>query len=228
MDDVELSNASETLTAIGVCGPKASPVLAEAGIETAGLQPLEARDQTVSNIGITIVRGPERKPNWHEIWVSSANAAEIWELLAKAGGQAVGAEALEAWRILRGIPRYGQDIRERDLPQETEQSQALNFTKGCYIGQEIVERIRSRGQVHRKFTGFEFENDLPAPGKIEDNGRVVAEITSVVRVKVQVDAAEKNIALGYVRRESGQPGVAIELDGKSGRIASLPFAYEIH
>ena len=91
-----------------------------------------------------------------------------------------------------------------------------------------MERIRSRGQVHRKFTGFEFENDLPAPGKIEDNGRVVAEITSVAQIKVTVDATEKNIALGYVRRESGQPGVAIELNGKSGRIASLPFAYEIH
>ena len=228
MDDVELSDASGTLTAIGVCGPKAAPVLAAAGIGIEGLQPMEARDQTVGNIGITIVRGPEQKPNWFEIWVSSANAGEIWELLTEAGGQAVGADALEAWRILHGIPRYGQDIRERDLPQETEQSQALNFTKGCYIGQEIVERIRSRGQVHRKFTGFEFENDLPAPGKIEDHGRVVAEITSVAQVKVQADAAEKNIALGYVRRESGQPGAAIQLNGKSGRIASLPFAYEIH
>jgi len=51
------------------------------------------------------------------------------------------------------VPLYGQDIRERDLPQETEQQRALNFNKGCYIGQEIVERIRSRGKVHRKFTG---------------------------------------------------------------------------
>ena len=57
-------------------------------------------------------------------------------------------------RIVAGIPLYGVDIRERDLPQETEQMRALNFNKGCYVGQEIVERIRSRGNVHRKFTGF--------------------------------------------------------------------------
>jgi aminomethyltransferase len=221
MDDVELSDATETLTAIGVCGPAAPSVLGAAEIEAVGLEPLEARDQTLGNIGITIVRGPEQKPNWYEIWVSSANAAPIWDLLVKAGGQPVGADALEAWRILHGIPRYGRDIRECDLPQETEQSQALNFTKGCYIGQEIVERIRSRGQVHRKFAGFEFENGLPGLGKVEEGGRAVAEITSEARVKFA--ATEMNIALGYVRRESGLPGSAIQFHGKSGRITSLPF-----
>jgi aminomethyltransferase len=221
MDDVELSDASETLSSVGICGPNAASVLAAAGLDASGLQPLEVRDQTIGTVGITVARGPEEKPGWYEIWASNTNAEAIWELLTKAGGQPVGAEALELWRILHGIPRYGQDIRERDLPQETEQSQALNFTKGCYVGQEIVERIRSRGQVHRKFTGFEFENGLPGPGKIEDNGRVVAEITSVAQVPV--DAAEKNIALGYVRRETGLPGSAIQLNGKSGRIASLPF-----
>ena len=69
-------------------------------------------------------------------------------------------------RIVSGIPRYGVDIRERDLPQETEQARALNFNKGCYIGQEIVERIRSRGAVHRKFTGFVMEGAVPrAPAR---------------------------------------------------------------
>jgi folate-binding protein YgfZ len=65
-----------------------------------------------------------------------------------------GSEALEMQRIVTGVPLYGVDIRERDLPQETEQMRALNFNKGCYVGQEIVERIRSRGNVHRKFTGL--------------------------------------------------------------------------
>ena len=98
-----------------------------------------------------------------------------------AGAKPVGAEALEMWRVLQGIPSYGQDIRDRDLPQETEQPQALNFTKGCYIGQEIVERIRSRGQVHRKFTGFVFGDRVPALGKYESEGRALAEITSLPR-----------------------------------------------
>jgi aminomethyltransferase len=226
MDDVELSDTSEALTSVGVCGPRALEVMAAAGLDCSGLQPLEARDQTVGNLGITVVRGPEQKPDWFEIWVSTANAQAIWEMSAKASAQPIGAEALELWRILHGVPRYGHDIRERDLPQETEQSQALNFAKGCYVGQEIVERIRSRGQVHRKFTGFEFEDGSPGAGKIEDNGRVVAEITSVAQLPM--DAAEKSIALGYVRRENSLPGSAIQLNGKTGRIAMLPFAIEIH
>ncbi len=72
--------------------------------------------------------------------------------------------AAKRWRcgaFCAAFPNYGQDIRDRDLPQETEQMQALTFTKGCYIGQEIVERIRARGQVHRKFTGFVFGEHVP-------------------------------------------------------------------
>ena len=82
----------------------------------------------------------------------------------------MGTAALDLLRIAAGIPRYGIDIRERDLPQETEQERALNFTKGCYVGQEIVERIRSRGQVHRKFTGFEVQRTVALSGK-QGSGR---------------------------------------------------------
>ena len=97
-----------------------------------------------------------------------------------AGAAPVGSEALELQRIVSGIPRYGVDIRERDLPQETEQARALNFNKGCYVGQEIVERIRSRGAVHRKFTGFLADGTAQiAPGsKIVAGEKEVGEITS--------------------------------------------------
>src|SRR5262249_26866008 len=129
----------------------------------------------------------------------------------------VGIEELEWCGIRHACPRHGQDIRERDLPQETEQNQALNFTKGCYIGQEIVERIRSRGQVHRKFTGFEFHDALPQLGKFEENGRFLAEITSVTQI------GARKIGLGYVRRKSGTPGSPIKLGETTATIVELPF-----
>jgi folate-binding protein YgfZ len=220
MDDVELSDSSDTLAAIGVCGPKAEEILSTAAFNPAGLAPLEVRDLVIGNMGVSVVRGPEQKPRWYEIWSGSANSDAVWDKLVAAGAQPVGAEALELWRIAHGIPRYGQDIRERDLPQETEQSQALNFTKGCYIGQEIVERIRSRGQVHRKFTGFEFHDGLPQPGKVEEGGRVVAEITSVAEV------GGKKIGLGYVRRETGLPGSQLKLNGTSATVTDPPFEIE--
>jgi aminomethyltransferase len=184
---------------------------------------LEVRNRTVAGAAITLVRGPEQKPGWFEIWLEPAGVQPVWNILAGVGAQPVGAEAIETWRVLHGVPRYGQDIRDRDLPQETEQTQALNFTKGCYIGQEIVERIRSRGQVHRKFTAFEFPDGLPALGKFESEGRTLAEITSVVSVTTV--AGEKHLGLGYVRRESGLAGSQVDLGGKKATLDDLPFEF---
>jgi folate-binding protein YgfZ len=82
-------------------------------------------------------------------------------------------ETLEAFRIYSGTPKFGTDIRDKDLPQETGQTHALHFSKGCYLGQEIVERIRSRGQVHRQFTQFTLTGEMPQtfPAPIEANGK---------------------------------------------------------
>jgi len=112
----------------------------------------------------------------------------------------VSPEAIEAHRILSGIPKFGIDIRDRDLPQETAQTHALHFNKGCYLGQEIVERIRSRGQVHRTFTAFTLTGELPtlpAPlqATIAGQTRPAGEITSAIQIGDQIHA------LGYLRRE---------------------------
>ena len=94
----------------------------------------------------------------------------------------VGFEALEVFRIASGVPAFGQDIRERDLPQETEQKHALHFVKGCYIGQEIVERIRSRGNVHRGLIGFTLAAIARRPPSFPKDGKDVGEITSVAQL----------------------------------------------
>ena len=114
---------------------------------------------------------------------------------------------------MRGVPLYGVDIRERDLPQETEQMRALNFNKGCYVGQEIVERIRSRGNVHRKFTGFLIEGAaaIAAGAKIISGEKEVGEVTSVA--VAATPSGERTVALGYIRREVGVPGREVMIGG---------------
>jgi aminomethyltransferase len=221
MDKVEMVSAGESTTALGICGPKAESVLTEAGINVAGMEPLELKEVSLDGLAIVLVRGPEQRPDWFEIWIDSDKAQDCWRRLTQAGAQPVGSEALEVWRILRGIPNYGQDIRDRDLPQETEQTQALTFTKGCYIGQEIVERIRARGQVHRKFAGFVFGEQVPATGKYESEGRAVAEITTTATVPTTGD--KKNIGLGYVRREALSAGPKVNLNGVEATVVELPF-----
>jgi folate-binding protein YgfZ len=224
MDKVELT-PSESQSGVGICGPEAEGILGACGLNATGIESLEIRDVTEGGISAVLIRGPEQKPHWYELWADQNDVPRLQERLIGAGAQPVGTEALELWRVLRGVPKYGQDIRERDLPQETGQMRALHFSKGCYIGQEIVERIRSRGQVHRQFTGFEF-NALPAPGRLESEGRTLAEITTAVRVPTAT--GERFLGLGYVRREALTPGSELDFHGVRARVAELPFNIKLN
>jgi aminomethyltransferase len=145
-----------------------------------------------------------------------------WKTLTQAGATPAGTEAVEWLRIACGIPRFGRDIRERDLPQETEQARALHFSKGCYVGQEIVERIHSRGSVHRTFTGFTIEGELPAAGtKIQADGKDVGEITS--SASLPAGTRDFPAALGYIRREAAVLGKQVTIGSTKGIVHPLPF-----
>src|SRR5579872_2387011 len=179
MDDVEVANVSERLTAMGVAGPKVRETLCLAKFEISELQPLQFMVASWQNVPVIVVRGDNPSVESYELWISPDHMTLLNDALINVGATPAGAASLELLRIAAGIPRYGQDIRERDLPQETEQHRALHFSKGCYIGQEIVERIRSRGNVHRKFSGFDVQGELPALGsKIQSDGKDIGEITS--------------------------------------------------
>jgi aminomethyltransferase len=157
----------------------------------------------------------------YEIWGSAETLSHLWKALVEAGAVPVGSEAVEKFRVMIAFPKYGIDIRDRDLPQETGQNHALNFTKGCYIGQEIVERIRSRGNVHRAFTKFRLEGELPAVGsKLQADGKDVGEITSVNRIPSE--RGEEAFALGYIRREAIESGARITYPGGEARPAESP------
>ncbi len=119
-------------------------------------------------------------------------------------------EAMEALRIERGIPRYGVDIDETTLPQETGQLHAIHFNKGCYIGQEIVERIRSRGHVNRMLVRLESSELLEPGAAIEAEGREIGRITSAARSPTR----DVFVALGYVRREFAELGRELSSQGK--------------
>jgi folate-binding protein YgfZ len=228
MDDVAVTNLSEQLTALGIAGPKSRDVLTAAGIaipETAPLQVVTPRcDCQCDCLQCTVIRGEDAQHESFEIWIAPQDVRKLWDALLHAGAAPVGSEALELHRIVSGVPRYGVDIRERDLPQETEQARALNFNKGCYVGQEIVERIRSRGAVHRKFTGFLIEGTVPiaAGMKIVSGDKEVGEITSAASLQ-RADAA-KTVALGYIRREVGVPGREVAIGAARATVVQLPIS----
>jgi folate-binding protein YgfZ len=223
MDDVEVTDVSDKLLSLAVSGPTAHEILARAGFQLPPLAPGQIFDTESQHVGVSIVRGMLDRIQTYEIWISPENAARFWDSMISATATPVGAEALEWFRIVNGVPQYSIDIGERDLPQETAQDHALHFVKGCYIGQEIVERIRSRGNVHRTFTGFELSGEpLPARGtKIQRDGKDVGEITSAAAIPI--DARKHHFALGYIRREAATPGTQIQIAEATATVAQLPF-----
>jgi len=226
MDDVEVTNVSEQETALGLAGPKSRAILNAAGIEVPELKPLQMItpkcDCDCGCVECTVVRGEDAQRQSYEIWLAPKDVYKTWNALLAAGATAVGSEALEMQRIAAGIPLYGVDIRERDLPQETEQMRALNFNKGCYVGQEIVERIRSRGNVHRKFTGFLLEGAaaISTGEKIVSGEKEVGEVTSVAVLRTP--SGERTLALGYIRREVGVPGHEVTISALKATVIQLP------
>jgi len=222
MDDVELTDISDKLTSLAVQGPRAREVLRDAGFNFRDVEPLEVQDITWNDVGLSITRMASDISSTYEIWLAPANAGAVWEALVRSGAKPVGTEALEMFRLAAGIPRYGQDIAERYLPQETDQQQALNFKKGCYIGQEIVERIHSRALLHRKLTGLEVDGPPPAPGaKIQQDGKDVGEITSALAVPG--GSGDRTLALGYLRSEALATGSGLTVNGARAEVRQLPY-----
>jgi len=145
------------------------------------------------------------------------------------GGRASGWQAFETARIEAGIPRFGADMDETNLPLECGiESRALTYTKGCYLGQEVINRIHSVGHVNRELRGLRLADDLKAlpqkGAKLFHAGQEVGHVTSAVKSP----KFNANIALGYVRREVNQIGNELTLQTAAGeslvKIVALPFA----
>jgi folate-binding protein YgfZ len=216
MDDVELSRnlflfgnsiPPDILSGFALTGPKAGEMLAKVMFEKFyEFLLIDAPAPASFTLGThggktpSFILTPPGKPDTFEIWSGTLDLEDARSEFKKLGAIELSPEALEAHRILSATPKYGIDIRDKDLPQETAQTHALHFAKGCYLGQEIVERIRSRGQVHRTFTAFTLTGalpTLPAPleAQIAGQTRPAGELTSAIRIGDTIHA------LGYLRRE---------------------------
>ena len=220
MDKVEVEDLSNRLAVIGLAGPKSAEALAAIGLNIGKLNPLQIAELTYKGSSITVVRKDHPVVDSFEIWAPKEIVKDLIAALRQHGASGVSHEALELVRIASGIPKIGPDIREKTLPQETGQERALNFNKGCYIGQEIVERIRARGAVHRTLAGFEIEGPAPNPGtKIQSESKEAGEITSVA-----VLPNGRVIALGALRKEYLSGEKELVAGEAKLHVTSLPFA----
>lgn len=229
-DEVEMADASEQLAELQVEGPQSGKLL-KAALSQGVLPGAELNHAWVrfGETPVLVVKVSETGEKGYRLIFVVEYAQNVWEALTAqrraVEWKPVGHAALNILRTEAGVPWYDADIDERTLPPEAGLEQrAISYTKGCYLGQEVVERIRSRGHVNRKLTGLWLSMQgptVPSMGaKLLFDGKEAGHITTAVHSPT-LGAA---IALGYVRREHLQPGTKLDIEGNgTAEVMALPF-----
>lgn len=228
MDDVTLADESSRFGTLALEGPAAAAVAkALSGVDLSALQELESVETATAALPCWLTRHSSGDSLGCEFLVARAHLAHLWEtLLANVkqhGGGPVGYAALSALRLSQGIPWFGYDFGEKQIPHEAGlHNSHISYTKGCYTGQEIVERVRSRGLVNRQRVSLIFDGtSVPAAGEsLTADGKDAGVITRAALF------APKSIVIGmgYVRREFTAPGTVLRWSGGSATVSNFPEA----
>ena len=180
------------------------------------------------NIGnsMTVVRASHTSENGFDFVVSADQAGGFWDALHNAGARPVGYAALEILRIEAGVPRYGVDMDETNVVTETALDDAVSYTKGCYVGQEIIARIKYRGHVAKKLSGVMFEQavNVVVGASIQSaDGKEAGRITSTA----YSPHLGRTIALAYLKYDYLAPGTSVKIvtgeDEFDAQVVALPF-----
>jgi len=229
-DDVEIDDRSDAYTFLSIQGPRAEMLLQKLLSET----PLPTRPKQhamidIEGAAICIVRDDRACNPAFDLILPRASAIRVARLLTEAARQFsadwVGEEAQNILRVENGVPRYGLDFNENNLLLEVGIDDAVSFTKGCYLGQEIVERIRSRGHVNKKLCGLLLDGSSAAAAgdPIHADGKIAGTITSSVLSL----ALGRPIALGYLGKEYWDPGTIVLVQHNEsiiqGTVSKVPF-----
>jgi folate-binding protein YgfZ len=228
MDDVTLTDETHRFGTLALEGPKAAALVREiSGVDIGPLREFSSMDGAVDAIPCRIVKRSPGGIAGAEFVVPQENLAALWQVLLEAarshGGGPMGYAALSGLRLAQGVPWFGYDFGEKQIPHEAGlQDSHISYTKGCYTGQEIVERVRSRGQVNRQRVGLVFSGDaVPQAGSpLMMDGKEVGYVTRAAKAWDSVPA--RVLGMGYVRREAGAPGTVLQCANGAARVTQFP------
>ena len=239
MDDATLTDETSETGTLAVEGPEAAAIVRElTGVELASLGQRGHAAATVKTpsgpIPCRVLRRTLYGFPGAEFLVARETLAELWSALGAAvrahGGAPIGYEALNALRLEAGVPWFGADFGEHQIPHEAGlEGTHINFTKGCYTGQEIVERVRSRGHVNKRLAGLQFNSaegggaEIPLPGAalLTAGAAAGAEAGSVTSAAFS-PLLGSGVGMGYVRREHNKPGQMLQCGSGTAEVIELP------
>jgi folate-binding protein YgfZ len=214
-DDVALEDITSTLATLAVEGPESASVLSALGA------PVPETPFAIAEWGARLVAHVDSAgAGGFFVFLPAEQRGDLIRELESAGAVAAAFEDARAVRLERGRPRYGEDITADCLPQETQVLRALHFNKGCYLGQEIVERIRSRGHVNRLLVRLALDSAEPPPRgtRILDADSDIGVVTS----SAFSPAEGRSLAFGYVRSGHERAGGRLLVDGVQALVLPPP------
>ena len=222
--DFHVTDVTSQTAQLSVQGKKATDIIGSVLGEEAAALPVNGAAQTTN--GVTIVRASHTAEDGFDLIVNSDQAGSLWDALLDAGARPVGIEALEILRIEAGVPRYGIDMDETNVVTEAALDDAVSYTKGCYVGQEIIARIKYRGHVAKKLSGVLFDQTV----KVEV-GAVIKSVADkeVGRITSATDSPNlgRTIALGYLKYDYLEAGTKVKViagvEELTAQVTELPF-----
>jgi folate-binding protein YgfZ len=226
MDDVVMEDVTEQFGVISIEGPATPKVISALGAPALDLlSELSHVETEIAGITCRMVRRSPGGVPGAEFIATRESLPKLWQALVEAaranGGGPIGYDALSALRLEAGIPWFGYDFDETTLPHEAGlENSHISYTKGCYTGQEIVERVRSRGHVNRRRVGIAFTGTTIPAAKtpLQVSG---ADVGFVTRAAFSY-ALDRPIGMAYVRREHNSVGSKLSWTGGEAEVIELP------
>jgi folate-binding protein YgfZ len=210
--DFRVTDLTSETAMLSIQGRNSAEVIRQAlGEEAAGVDRQIVVTSQFENDGkVDIIRATHTAEDGFDLFVDADKAEALRGSLTQAGAQPVSPDTLEVLQIEAGIPRYGVDMDETNVVTETNLDDAVSFTKGCYIGQEIIARIKYRGHVAKKLTGLVLENEIELTGDAKILSSDDKEIGRVTSVTFSLRLG-RSIALGYVKYDYLAPGTSVRV-----------------
>ncbi len=218
-DDVEIVTDDEAAHVFAVLGPEAAQVVERVGLQ-APLAQYDHLHGDLAGADVHLVRVPAPGAGGFLLHVPVAAAATVWPALVDAGAAVpVGYEAFEVLRIESGMPWHGRDVAADTLALEAPYEAAISFRKGCYLGQEVMERVTARGHVNRKLVGLTLAGKVvpPSGARVFAGDRDVGWVTTAAWSW----RLGQGVALAYVRREHLEPGTVLLIGAAPGDPPSI-------
>lgn len=229
--DFRVTDVTNQTAHIAVQGIKAAKIVSEVfGVEAAELGPAEAKQIAWLRSDVpgdaTMLRATHTGEDGFDLIVNASEATSLWDALHAAGARPVGYDALEMLRIEAGVPSYGIDMDETNVVTEAALDDAVSYTKGCYVGQEIIARIKYRGHVAKKLTGIKFAQAV----KVETGAAIKSiDDKEIGRLTSSTYSPHlgHTIALGYLKYDYLAPETQVRVASDRGEVevtvAELPF-----